>query len=66
MRVFWCVCQSYGFKTTPKIKHIPIDKIPDFDVLSIEPRNTARIIKERLTDMGIKKSRFRKEMVSVK
>ena len=53
-------------KQHPKIKHIPVDKIPDFDVLSIEPRNTARIIKERLTDMGIKKSRFRKEMVSVK
>lgn len=47
-------------KQHPKIKHIPVDKIPDFDVLSIEPRNTARIIKERLTDMGIKKIKIQK------
>ena len=47
-------------KQHPKIKHIPVDKIPDFDVLSIEPRNTARIIKERLTDTGIKKIKIQK------
>lgn len=33
-------------------KEIP--KIPDFDVLSEDPEGTARILKERLTDIGIK------------
>jgi hypothetical protein len=33
-------------------KNIP--KIPDFDVLSEDPAGTARILKERLTDIGIK------------
>jgi hypothetical protein len=42
-------------KQHPNIKRIPVPRIPDFDVLSIEPQNTARILKERLTDIGIKK-----------
>ena len=41
-------------KQHPKINKIPVPRIPDFDVLSLEPENTARIIKERLTDIGIK------------
>ena len=42
-------------KQHPKIKKVAIPRIPDFDVLSLEPKNTARIIKERLVDIGIKK-----------
>jgi hypothetical protein len=42
-------------KQHPNIKRIPVPRIPDFDVLSVEPQNTARILKERLTDIGIKK-----------
>lgn len=41
-------------KQHPKINKIPVPRIPDFDVLSLEPENTARIVKERLTDIGIK------------
>lgn len=47
-------------KQHPKIRNIPIGKIPDFDVLSIEPRNTARIIKERLSEVGIKNIKIQK------
>ena len=47
-------------KQHPKIKNNPIPRIPDFDVLSLEPKNTARIIKERLTDIGIKKIKIQK------
>ena len=36
-------------KQHPRIKNTPIPRIPDFDVLSLEPKNTARILKERLT-----------------
>jgi hypothetical protein len=31
-----------------------LEKIPDFDVLSEEPMLTAQIVKERLTDIGVK------------
>ena len=39
------------------IKHISkkkIPKIPDFDVLSEDPEGTSRILKERLSDIGVK------------
>jgi len=42
-------------KQHPNIRNVPVPRIPDFDVLSLEPQNTARIIKERLTNIGIKK-----------
>ena len=48
-------------KQHPSIKNVPIPRIPDFDVLSLEPKNTARIIKERLTDIGIKKIKIIKK-----
>ena len=32
-------------KQHPNIRNVPVPSIPDFDVLSLEPRNTARIIK---------------------
>lgn len=48
-------------KQHPRIKHKPIPRIPDFDVLSVEPKNTARILKERLTDIGIKKIKIVKK-----
>jgi len=47
-------------KSHPSISKIPVPRIPDFDVLSLEPHNTARIIKERLTDIGIKKIKIHK------
>ncbi len=48
-------------KQHPSIRNIPVPRIPDFDVLSIEPKNTARIIKERLSDIGIKKIKIIKK-----
>jgi hypothetical protein len=39
-------------------KNIP--KIPDFDVLSEDPPGTARILKERLTDIGVKNITIKK------
>lgn len=48
-------------KQHPRIKNTPIPRIPDFDVLSLEPKNTARILKERLTDIGIKKIKIIKK-----
>ena len=48
-------------KQHPRIKKVPIPRIPDFDVLSLEPKNTARILKERLTDIGIKKIKIMKK-----
>ena len=48
-------------KQHPRIKNVPIPRIPDFDVLSLEPKNTARILKERLTDIGIKKIKIIKK-----
>jgi len=47
-------------KQHPNIKSVPVPRIPDFDVLSVEPQNTARILKERLTDIGIKKIKILK------
>ena len=48
-------------KQHPRIKNAPIPRIPDFDVLSLEPKNTSRILKERLTDIGIKKIKIMKK-----
>jgi hypothetical protein len=36
-----------------KLRHY-LEKIPDFDVLSEEPLLTAQIVKERLSDIGVK------------
>ncbi len=38
-----------------------ISKVPDFDVLSEDPENTARIIKERLEEINIKKIKIKKK-----
>merc|ERR1712127_60104 len=42
-------------KDLKKIKKKKIPKIPDFDVLSEDPKAAARILKERLEDSGIKR-----------
>jgi len=42
-------------KQHPSISSSNVPRIPDFDVLSIEPKSCARIIKERLTAIGVKK-----------
>ena len=39
----------------PKVLRKKVENIPDFDVLSHDPKTTAEIVKERLTDIGIKK-----------
>jgi hypothetical protein len=38
----------------PKHLKKQLEKIPDFDVLSEEPMLTAQIVRERLTDIGVK------------
>jgi hypothetical protein len=38
----------------PKRLHDKLEKIPDFDVLSEDPKKTAEILKERLNDEGFK------------
>jgi hypothetical protein len=38
----------------PRQLHNKLEKIPDFDVLSEEPKKTAEILKERLKDAGYK------------
>jgi len=40
-------------KEIPKLRKKSVPKIPDFDVLSEDPTSCARIIKERLKDIGI-------------
>ena len=40
-------------KEIPKLKRKNVPRIPDFDVLSEDPTACARIIKERLKDIGI-------------
>lgn len=40
-------------KEIPKLKKVKVPQIPDFDVLSEDPTACARIIKERLKDIGI-------------
>lgn len=42
-------------KDLKKFKKNKIPKIPDFDVLSEDPQASARILKERLEDAGVKK-----------
>ena len=41
-------------KYMPSTKRRDVEKIPDFDVLSEEPLLTAQIVKERLSDIGVK------------
>jgi hypothetical protein len=38
----------------PRKLHKPLEKIPDFDVLSEDPKKTAEILRERLRDAGYK------------
>ena len=42
----------------PKKLRKKLEKIPDFDVISHEPKTTAEIIVERLKDVGIKKTKI--------
>ena len=42
-------------------EHIPIIKLPDFDVLSEDPETTAEIVKERLEDNGFKNIKIIKQ-----
>ncbi|MAV65042.1 MAG: hypothetical protein CMG00_07625 [Candidatus Marinimicrobia bacterium] len=42
-------------KNTKELKRKPIPKIPDFDVLSVEPERHANILKERLIHSNIRK-----------
>jgi hypothetical protein len=55
-----------GFALSLYSKYLPrkitkgIEKNPDFDVLSEEPEMVAEILKERLTEMGIKRVKIQK------
>ena len=37
-----------------------LPKVPDFDVLSVDPKQTATILKERLTAVGLTKIKVKK------
>ena len=41
-------------KYLKKFKNSDVPKIPDFDVLSVDPKRTAQILKERLEESGLK------------
>ena len=45
----------------PKQLQKKLEKIPDFDVLSEEPKKTAEILKERLADEGIQNVKIIKQ-----
>ena len=47
-------------KDLKKLRHKKIPSIPDFDVLSGEPAETARMLKKRLSDIGIKDVKLKK------
>jgi len=47
-------------KNIKSLRNKPVPKIPDFDVLSVSPEATARILKEQLTQIGIKQIRIKK------
>ena len=44
-----------------KFRYHRFKKIPDFDVLAVDPEQTANILKNRLKDAGIKKVSIRKK-----
>jgi len=48
-------------KNLKYLKHKQIPSIPDFDVLSDDPETAARILKERLDDLDIKKVTIKKK-----
>lgn len=47
-------------KNIKSLKNKPVPQIPDFDVLSDSPEATARILKEQLTQIGIKQIKILK------
>jgi hypothetical protein len=47
-------------KNTEKLKRKHIQKIPDFDILSMDPGKTAKILKERLENDNIKNIKIQK------
>ena len=53
-------------KNIKSLRKKSVPKIPDFDVLSVSPEATARILKERLDDLNLKKVNIKKNQVSVK
>jgi len=48
-------------KNLKYLRHKKIPHIPDFDVLSDDPETAARILKERLDDLGLKKVNIKKK-----
>ena len=48
-------------KTLPYLSKQNIPRIPDFDVLSTNPKKTADILKQRLSDFGIKNIKIKKQ-----
>jgi Poly(A) polymerase catalytic subunit len=49
---------SLYLRYMPKHLHKRLEKIPDFDVLSEDPKRTAEILKERLKDGGYKNTKI--------
>ena len=50
---FGALANKLYLKTLPKFKNKTIPRIPDFDVLSSDPRKTANIIKKKLKQIGL-------------
>ena len=48
-------------KDLKKLRRQKIPAVPDFDVLSEDPETTARILKERLVEIGIRKVKIKKK-----
>ena len=51
--MFWWLCYLSIFSVYAKKLQKKIKPVPDFDVLSYEPRRTADILRERLKESGI-------------
>ena len=52
---FGALASKMILKYLPRYRYEKIPNVPDFDVLSINPNETASFLKERLEDAGIKK-----------
>ena len=58
---FGAMANKMYIKSLKKFKYHQFKKIPDFDVLSEDPRQSAIILKEQLENEGIKKISIRKK-----
>ncbi len=58
---FGAMANKLFIRNLKKFKNYEMEKIPDFDVLSKDPENTATVLKEYLEDNGIKGVKIKKK-----